>query len=86
MESSKKKDLAWAFINFLNEPENAAQLAEFVYGPTPNTAAEKLLPAEFLEDENIYPNDDVVARSEFYQPIRGRALKKRAMAYARLRQ
>jgi spermidine/putrescine transport system substrate-binding protein len=86
MESSTKKDLAWAFINFLNEPENAAQLAEFVYGPTPNTAAEKLLPAEFLEDENIYPNDDVVARSEFYQPIRGRALKKRAMAYARLRQ
>jgi len=86
MESSTKKELAWAFINFLNEPENAAQLAEFVYGPTPNTAAEKLLPAEFLEDEVIYPNEEVIARSEFYAPLRGRALKKRAMAYARLMQ
>ncbi|MBU3983769.1 MAG: extracellular solute-binding protein [Proteobacteria bacterium] len=31
MESSPKKDLARAFINFLNEPENAARLAERIF-------------------------------------------------------
>jgi spermidine/putrescine transport system substrate-binding protein len=86
MESSRNKELAWTFVNFLNEPENAAQLAEFVYYPTPNKAAEKLLPVEFLEDEVIYPNDDVIARSEFYTLVPARVKKKRAMGFARLMQ
>ena len=86
LESSRNKQLAWAFINFLNEPENAAQLAEYVYYATPNTAAEKLLPQEFLEDPVIYPGKETLARSEFHTPLPPRAAKKRNLAFARIRQ
>ena len=83
LESSKNKELAWAFLNFLNEPENAAQLAEFVYYATPNKGAEELLPAEFLEDPVIYPSQAVLSRSEFYKPLPPRVSKKRNIAFSR---
>lgn len=84
MENSRNKDLAWAFINFINEPEHAAQLAEFVYYATPNTAAEKLLPQEFLEEPVIYPSEAALAKSEFYRPLPPRATKKRNLAFTRV--
>ncbi len=77
MASSPRKEAAKTFINFLNEPENAAQLAEFVYYATPNLAAERLLPREFLEDPTIYPSESVLARSEFYADLPPRAEKRR---------
>jgi len=86
LESSKNKDLAHAFINFINEPENARQLAEFVYYATPNKAAEKLLPAEFLEDPVIYPSQRVLDKSEFYKPLPPRVMKKRNNAFSRVMQ
>jgi len=84
MQGSKNKDLAYAFANFLNEPENAKQLAEFVYYATPNKAAEKLLPAGFLEDPVIYPSEAVLSRSEVYKPLPPRAMKSRNTNFARL--
>ncbi len=86
LENSLNKELARAFLNFLNEPENAAQLAEFVYYATPNKAAEKLLPAEFLEDPIIYPSQAVLSRSEFYKPLPPRASKQRNIAFSRATQ
>jgi len=83
LEHSKNKELANAFLNFINEPENAAQLAEFVYYATPNKGAEKLLPAEFLEDPVIYPSEAVLGKSEFYKPLAPRAMKKRNIAFSR---
>jgi len=83
LENSRNKELARAFLNFLNEPENAAQLAEFVYYATPNKGAEKLLPAEFLEDPVIYPSEAVLSKSEFYKPLPPRAMKKRNIAFSR---
>jgi spermidine/putrescine transport system substrate-binding protein len=85
MESSNNKGLAYDFINFLNQPENAAQLAEYVYYATPNKAAEKLLPAEFLADPVIYPDEQTLSRCEAYLPLSARATKKRNTALARFR-
>lgn len=73
MQSSPNKELAMKFINFMNKPEIAARQAEFVYYATPNTAAEKLLPEEFLADPVIYPGDAVIARSEFVKKLKPRA-------------
>lgn len=67
--ASKNKKLAYQFIDFLNEPGNAAQLAEFVYYATPNKAAEKLLPGEFLSDETIYPSEEVLDKCEIYTDL-----------------
>lgn len=84
LESSSNQDLATAFIDFLNEPQNAAQLAQYVYYPTPNKAAERLLPAEFLEDEFIYPDEATLERSEFFAELPARALRSYAGILARV--
>ena len=76
MEASPRKDLAMSFINFLNEPENAARLAEYVNYASPNKAALKLLPKDHLEDPVIYPDKEVLDRSEFYKMLPPRVQKK----------
>ena len=86
LNRAKNKALAYAFIDFLNEPENAAQLARFVNYPSPNMAAERLLPAEFLNNPVIYPDDAVLERSEVYKPLPPRVIKVRNSNFARLTQ
>jgi spermidine/putrescine transport system substrate-binding protein len=76
MQSSPRKKLATDFINFLNEPENAARLAEFLYYATPNLAAEKLLPTAFLQDPTIYPSATTLKKSEFAVPLSPRVTKR----------
>lgn len=73
---SKNKDISWSFINFLNDPENAAKNAEYVYYATPNTAAEKLLPEEFINDPVIYPSKETLINSEFYSKLPPRIERK----------
>lgn len=86
LKSSNNKKLAFQFINFLNQPKNAAQLAEYVYYATPNIAAEKYLPQEFKDDPIIYPNKSVISRSEFHKPLSARAIKKRNAITTRVMQ
>ena len=78
MKSSRNKDLAWKFINFLMEPENAAQLAEWTYGATPNRSARKLLPEAFLQDRVVFPTSEDLARCETAEPLPARIIKKRS--------
>jgi spermidine/putrescine transport system substrate-binding protein len=59
-------------------------MAEYVYYATPNLAATSLLPAEFLENPVIYPDSSVLERSEFYQELPARAVKKRNTIFARV--
>ena len=75
-KASKRKKLAMDFINFLNQPKNAAQLAQFLYYATPNRAAEKLLPREFLADPVIYPDKMLINKSEFYHELPPRTQKR----------
>ncbi len=84
MARSRHKELAWAFLDFINEPENAAQLARFVNYPSPNTRAAALLPADFLNDRTINPDADTLARSEFYVPLWPRAMKRAQTAFAKI--
>lgn len=65
-KASKNKGLAYQFINFINEPAHAAQLASYVYYASPNMAAEKLLPEEFTSDSTIYPSQEVLNKTETY--------------------
>ena len=85
LSQSTNKKLAMEFINFLNEPKNAARQAEFVYYPTPNQAAEKFLPEDFLNNPEIYPSKDVLEKSESYKKISPRAMKKRHEIFSRVR-
>jgi spermidine/putrescine transport system substrate-binding protein len=75
-KTSRKKKLAMDLINFLNEPKNAAQLAQYVFYATPNRAAEKLLPKDFLNDPVVYPKQLIIDNSEFYEELAPRIQKR----------
>lgn len=62
-------DGAYAFINFLLEPENAAINAEYVGYSTPNADAIELLDSEITEDKQFYPSDEEIANMEVYENL-----------------
>jgi spermidine/putrescine transport system substrate-binding protein len=68
-KTAKNFDAAYAFINFMLEPENAAQNAEYVGYSTPNQEAMKLLPSEITEDEQFYPNEETMKNLEVYEDL-----------------
>lgn len=84
LRASPRKASAKKFIDFLNEPEIAARLAQYVYYATPNLAAEALLPADFRADPVIYPSGMALDNSEFYRPLTPRAQKHRASIFSYL--
>jgi spermidine/putrescine transport system substrate-binding protein len=84
LSGSSNKAAAKQFINFLNEPEIAVRLAQFVYSATPNLAAEALLSAEFKSDPVIYPNDKALEKSETNKRLPVRTQKIRAEIFSRL--
>lgn len=80
------RKLALAFIDFLNEPANAAKNAAFLNFATPNLAAEKLMPEGYRANRSIYPDAAVLARSELFSVLPPRALSRRNSQFARLLQ
>jgi spermidine/putrescine transport system substrate-binding protein len=56
--NSKHKKEAKAFLNYLMEPEVAAQNTLDIGGATPNKEAFKLLPKAYREDISIFPEKD----------------------------
>lgn len=73
---SDNRKLAFAFLDFINEPEIAARIAGYLQYPTPNRAAEKLMPAEYLEDPLINPGADVLDRGEFHTLLPPRQMRR----------
>ena len=55
---------AHAFINFLLDAENGAQLTNWTYYASPNEASGPFILPEILEDETIYPSDELRSRLE----------------------
>lgn len=68
-KTAKNVEGAYAFINFLLEPENAAKNAEYIGYSTPNKKAMALLPKEITSDEQFYPDEDVVSHLEVYEDL-----------------
>ncbi|MHC5230139.1 ABC transporter substrate-binding protein [Enterococcus sp. LJL99] len=68
-KTAKNVQGAYDFINFMLEPKNAAQNAEYIGYSTPNKAAKKLLPKEISEDEQFYPDDEVISHLEVYEDL-----------------
>lgn len=68
-KTAKNINAAYAFINFMLEPENAAQNAEYIGYSTPNEAAKKLLPPEITEDKQFYPTEQTLENLEVYDDL-----------------
>lgn len=67
--SSKQKEAAEMYINFLNDPEVALANIEYICYSTPNTAALEMLDEETQENEISYPPDEVLANCEMFADI-----------------
>jgi len=83
---SKNPQLAANFLNFINSPKWAAKNAENMYLATPNIAAKKLLSDELLNDPVIYPDKEILSRSEFYKELSPQTLRTRAIIYSIIRE
>ncbi|MCF6161063.1 MAG: ABC transporter substrate-binding protein [Furfurilactobacillus sp.] len=68
-KTAKHLKAAYAFINFMNRPENAKQNAEYVGYSTPNAPAEQLLPADVRQDKEFYPSASVIKDTQVYQDL-----------------
>jgi spermidine/putrescine-binding protein len=58
---------AHAFIDFILDAENGAALTNYNFYASPNLAATEFIDEEILEDETIYPSDEVFERLEFLE-------------------
>ena len=58
---------AYAFINFMLRPENAARNAEYVGYSTPNEKAKELMDPEVTSDETYYPSEEIINSLEHYE-------------------
>ncbi|MBP7829884.1 MAG: spermidine/putrescine ABC transporter substrate-binding protein [Kiritimatiellae bacterium] len=63
-QAAKEVALAHAFINFLHEPEVAAENTEFIGYLCPNSAAYPLMSEEIREDPSIFLEPEIKAKSE----------------------
>ncbi len=59
----------YAFLNFMSQPKNAAQNAEYIGYSTPNTAGFKLLPKSIRDDKQFYPSQSVIRKLEVYRNL-----------------
>ncbi|WP_432359651.1 ABC transporter substrate-binding protein [Sporosarcina sp. UB5] len=68
-KTAKNIDGAHAFINFMLDPDVAAQNADYVGYSTPNLSALDLMDPEVVEDERFYPDEETRSHLEVYKSL-----------------
>ncbi|MCK4259775.1 MAG: spermidine/putrescine ABC transporter substrate-binding protein [Halanaerobiales bacterium] len=64
-------DLAYKFIDFLLEPENAVENVITIGLPMPVNGVQELLPNELKDDDTLYPPAELLKKFETFEPISG---------------
>ncbi|HEY9880484.1 MAG TPA: spermidine/putrescine ABC transporter substrate-binding protein [Leptolyngbyaceae cyanobacterium] len=68
-QGAPNPEAAYAWINFMLEPENAAFAVEKLTFATPNQSAFDLLPNELKESKTLFPPDDMLEKCEGIEPL-----------------
>ncbi|WP_010648676.1 ABC transporter substrate-binding protein [Oceanobacillus massiliensis] len=68
-KTAQNVDAAHQFINFMLDPEVAAQNTEYVSYSTPNKEALKYMPEDMVNDERFYPEPELTERLEVYENL-----------------
>jgi spermidine/putrescine transport system substrate-binding protein len=68
-ETSKEAYTAELFINFILQPEVAAQITNFTWFGSPVEAANEFIDPEILEEPAIYPPPEVMAKLEWIEDV-----------------
>ncbi len=66
---SRNVDNAYAFLSFIMEPEINAKIVNAVSYASANKAAKQFIDPAILQDEAIYPPDDIIDRCEFLEDV-----------------
>ena len=66
---AKHPNAAHAFINFVLNAKVNAEIANYVYYPSPNEAAKEYMFESMLNNERIYPPEDVFESLEFIKNV-----------------
>lgn len=75
-KTAKNKAGAYAFINFMLDPKNAAQNAEYIGYSTPNQGALQYLPRSVTSDKAFYPSAARLKQMEIYEDLGSKYLEK----------
>lgn len=67
--TSQNKYTAMVFMNYLADPEVAAQNAEYVGYGSPNESAYEFIDPEILADEGIYPSDETFTHLQWIEDV-----------------
>lgn len=68
-KSAPNSEAAYAWMNFMLDPEVAAKAVDTLYFATPNQAAYDLLSDELKENEDLFPSDEVLDQCEGIAPV-----------------
>jgi spermidine/putrescine transport system substrate-binding protein len=68
-KDAKNPNAAHAFINYVLNAKVNANIANWVYYPSPNEAAKEHIVDSMLQNERIYPPDDVMQSLEFIRNL-----------------
>ncbi|MBD2462900.1 spermidine/putrescine ABC transporter substrate-binding protein [Oscillatoria sp. FACHB-1407] len=68
-KTAPNPDAAYAWINFMLEPSNAARTVERLKFATASKAAIDLLPAELKADKNLFPDEAILSKCEGIAPV-----------------
>lgn len=86
LEVSENKEMAFKFINFINDPKRAALLAEEFGSASANKSAEQFMSDAHLSNPLIYPPKELIEKSEFYEILSGRVTRMYNTAYHNAKQ
>ncbi|HEY9645437.1 MAG TPA: spermidine/putrescine ABC transporter substrate-binding protein [Chroococcidiopsis sp.] len=62
-------EAAYAWINFMLKPENAAEAAKLLSLTPPNAAAIALLPSELKDNPKLFPTEQFLSKAEGITPV-----------------
>ncbi|MCL1856316.1 MAG: spermidine/putrescine ABC transporter substrate-binding protein [Kiritimatiellaeota bacterium] len=66
---AKNAELAYAFIDFVHDPANAAKNTEWVMNVCPNAPSYAMLPKSILDNKAIFPDPELKAKCELLQDV-----------------
>lgn len=68
-KTSKNKEAAELFINFMCEPEIAFLNADYIKYSSPHSEVKNMLDEELANDEDAYPPDEVIENCEVFKDL-----------------
>lgn len=84
-KTSKNKELAESFINFLCEAENAKRISEYIGYSTANEAAYEILDESYRNDDDFWATEDILKRCVAFKYL-GSDLEKYQSRWSTIRQ